>query len=117
MIPFCLSASVAHAANLETLNIKKQTSHYMNMDTTITRIAVGDPKIASVVQLPGSASEFLIVTKEAPGSTALFVWTANGARHEYLIVVSPEDPGQARLIEQAIGLPDVHVKMVGEEFC
>ena len=98
----------------ETLSIHIKTSHYMDMGQLITRIAVGNPTVATVIQLPGSASEFLIVTKDNPGSTALFVWTADGARHEYLIVVSPEDPGQAMLIEQAIGLPDVHVKMVGE---
>lgn len=113
-VPFCLSASVVHAANIETLTIKKQTSHYMSMSQTITRIAVGNPDIASVVQLPGSASEFLIVTKKENGSTALFVWTADGMRHEYLIIVSPEDPGRAMLIEQAINLPDVHVKIVDE---
>lgn len=73
---------------------------------------MGNPSVATVVQLPGSASEFLIVTKESKGSTSLFVWTEDGVRHEYLIVVSAEDPGQALLIEKAIGLPDVHVKMV-----
>lgn len=115
VIPICISTtSVAQATELQTLKIKKQTSKYMDMGTTITRIAVGDPKIASVIQLPGSASEFLVVTKENPGSTAMFVWTIDGQRREYLIVVSPEDPGQAMLIEQAIGLPNVHVKMVDE---
>lgn len=111
-IPIFLSASVVQAAELETLSIKKQTSHYMDMGQRITRIAVGDPSIATVVQLPGSAQEFLIVTKATQGSTALFVWTLDGVRHEYLIVVSPEDPGQAMMIEKAIGLPDVHVKYV-----
>ena len=107
----CIS-SVAYAMP-ETLTLNIKTSHYMNMNQTITRIAVGDPKVATVIQLPGSASEFLIVSKENPGSTTLFVWTMDGARHEYLIAVSPEDPGQAMLIEKAINLPDVHVKMVG----
>ncbi|MCR5834202.1 MAG: pilus assembly protein N-terminal domain-containing protein [Selenomonadaceae bacterium] len=114
MIPFCLTASVANAAETETLKINKQTSQYMNMGMNITRIAIGDPNIATVLQLPGSTKEFLIVTKENPGSTALYVWTADNVRHEYLVVVSPENPGQAMLIEQAIGLPNVHVKMVGE---
>ena len=111
-IPLCLSAGVVHAAEFEILNIKQQTSHYMDMKQRVTRIAIGDPTIASVVQLPGSASEFLVVTKAVKGSTALFVWTIDGARHEYMVVVSPEDPGQAMLIEKAIGLPDVHVKYV-----
>ncbi|MBR4152280.1 MAG: pilus assembly protein N-terminal domain-containing protein [Selenomonadaceae bacterium] len=110
---FAIVTPNAYAAP-ETLSISVKTSHYMNMGQQITRIAVGNPGVASIVQLPGSASEFLIVTKENPSSTALFVWTADGVRHEYLIVVSPEDPGQAMLIENAIGLPNVHVRMVGE---
>lgn len=113
-VPICLSASVAHAAEMQTLSIKKQTSHYMDMKKQITRIAVGNKDIASVIQLPGSATEFLVVTKANAGSTALFVWTIDGVRHEYNVVVSPEDPGQAMLIEKAIGLPGVHVKMVEE---
>ena len=113
-MPLCISASVVQAAEFETLNIKQQTSHYMDMKKRITRVAVGDPAIATVVQLPGSMTEFLIVTKAVRGSTALFVWTLDGARHEYLIVVSPEDPGQAMMIEKAIGLPDVHVKYVDD---
>ena len=114
VVPICLSSSVAHAAEVETLSIKKQTSHYIDMKKQITRIAVGNKDIASVIQLPGSANEFLIVTKANAGSTALFVWTIDGARYEYNIVVSPEDPGQAMLIEKSIGLPNVHVKMVGD---
>ena len=111
-LPLCLSASVVHAAGLMTLNIRQHTSHYMNMEKQITRIAVGDPAIATVVQLPGSVEEFLIVTKAEKGSTSLFVWTADGARYEYFIVISPEDPGQAMMIERAINLPDVHVKYI-----
>ena len=111
-IPLCLSAGVVHASNVATLNIKKQTSHYMNMGKQIKTIAVGDPSIATPVQVPGSAHEFLIVAKNVPGSTTLFVWTVDGARYEYLIRVSPEDPDLAKMIEEAINLPDVHVKYV-----
>ena len=113
-IPFLLSASVVHAAEVETLTIKKQTSHYMSMHQTIKRIAVGNPDIATVIQLPGSATEFLVVTKSNVGSTSLFVWTIDGSRYEYLIVVSPEDPGRAKMIQDAIGLPNVRVKMVDD---
>ena len=113
-MPLCISASVVQAAEVETLTIKKQTSHYMNLQKRITRIAVGNPDIATVIQLPGSTTEFLVVTKENAGSTSLFVWTLDGARYEYLIVVSPEDPGRAKMIQQAIGLPNVRVKMVDD---
>ena len=111
-IPLCLSASVVQASNVQTLDIKKQTSHYMNMGKQIRTIAVGDPTIATAVQVPGSAHEFLIVAKNVPGSTTLFVWTTDGARYEYLIRVSPEDRDLAKMIEDAINLPDVHVKYV-----
>ena len=110
---FSCIASTAQAVP-ETLSINLKTSHYMDMKQPVKRIAVGNPTVATVLQLPGSVSEFLIVTKENPGSTALYVWTLDDTLHEYLIVVTPEDPGQAMLIEQAIGLPDVHVKMVGQ---
>ena len=113
VVAFGLILPTAHAAP-EMITLNQKTSHYMNINKRITRIAVGSPEIATVIQLPGSASEFLVVTKSTPGSTALFVWTADGARYEYLITVSQEDPGQALMIEQAIGLPDVHVKMVGQ---
>lgn len=111
-VPLCLSASVVQAADMQTLNLKQQTTHYMNMNQQIKTIAIGDPNIATVVQMPGSASEFLIITKKETGSTALFVWTIDGARYGYSIVVSPENSDQAKLIEEAIGLPNVHVKMV-----
>ena len=112
MVPLCLSASVVHADAMQTLNLKQQTTHYMNMNKQIKTIAIGDPNIATVVQMPSSASEFLIITKKETGSTALFVWTIDGARYAYTIVVSPEKSDQAKLIEEAIGLPNVHVKMV-----
>ena len=102
-------------AQPEMLTLNKNTSHYMNMNQRITRIAIGGSKdFATVVQLPGSTTEFLIVTKKTPGTTTLFVWTADGVRHEYLITVSAEDPNQAMVIEQAIGLPDVHVKFISD---
>ena len=99
-------------AQPEILTLNKNVSHYMNLGQRITRIAVGSAEVATAVQLPGSLNEFLIVTKGAAGSTTLFVWTADGTLHEYLITVSAESPGQALMIEQAIGLPDVHVRMV-----
>ena len=95
------------------LNIDLKSSHYMKLDGKITRLAVGSPEVATVVQVPGSPNEFLIVT-HAPGSTALFVWTVPNKLHEYVINVSPEDTGQAKMIQRAIGLPNVYVKKVGD---
>lgn len=103
--------SSAHAQP-EMLSLNKNTSHYMNLGQRITRIAVGSAEVATAVQLPGSLNEFLVVTKGNAGTTSLFVWTVDGERHEYVVTVSAEDPGQALTIEKAIGLPDVHVRMV-----
>ena len=89
--------STVHAQP-EILSLNKNTSHYMNLGQRITRIAVGSAEVATAVQLPGSANEFLIVTKANSGTTSLFVWTVDGERHEYVVTVSAEDPGQALTI-------------------
>ena len=106
----CLMApSPAFASEL--IAIDMHSSRCMSMPDSITQIAVGDPKIATVVEVPGTDDEFLIVAHDA-GTTTLFVWTASGSRYDYIVGVSPEDAGQAKIIEHVINLPDVHVKMV-----
>ena len=112
----CLAAGLfllagAAEASPELLSITLNTSRYMSLPNPITRIAVGNPEIATVVQVPSSDKEFLIVSHKA-GTTSLFIWTSMGERFEYTIGVSPEDTAQAQLIQQAIGLPFVHVRMV-----
>lgn len=108
------NVAFAYYEETQVLNIDSKSSHYMDLGEKITRLAIGDPKIATVVQVPGSPSEFLVITHE-PGSTALFVWLDSGSIRKYIVNVSPEETGQARMIQKAIGLPDVHVKKVGEK--
>ena len=95
----------------EVLEIGLKTSKYMKMNRQITRIAVGNPEVATIVQVSDSPNEFLIVT-HAPGSTTLFVWLYPGFMREYVINVSPEDTGRAKIIRDAIDLPGVQVKVV-----
>ena len=97
----------------ETLTINLNASHYFKLDKNITRIATGSPDIISIVELKPSRNEILIVAK-AVGSTSMLVWTADGEMTEYLVNVSPEDKGQAAMIEDAIDLPNVHVKKIGD---
>ena len=106
---FCFWTADVSAAEL--LSVGVHSSRYVSMPTSITRIAVGDPEIATIVRVPSSRTEFLVVAHKA-GTTSLFVWGADGARYEYIVGVSPEDEGQAKVIESAIGLPGVRVKMV-----
>ena len=103
-------APAVHAAPA-LLNVDLNTSRYMSMPSPIERIAVGNPEIATVVLLPSSDTEFLIVSHK-PGTTSLFIWSEEGERFEYIIGVSAEDTGRAQIIQNAIGLPFVHVKMV-----
>ncbi|MGN8834303.1 type II and III secretion system protein family protein [Allisonella histaminiformans] len=75
----------------------------------ITRIAVGNPEIADINLL--SNHDFLLVGKKA-GTTSLIVWSGNGVREEYSVYVSGEDQGQAKAIQEAIGIPGVQVQMM-----
>ncbi|SHK39272.1 pilus assembly protein CpaC [Selenomonas ruminantium] len=105
----CCLWNSALAADL--LSVGVHSSRYVSMPSSITRIAIGDPDIATIVQVPSSKTEFLVVAHKA-GTTSLFVWTLDGSRYEYIVGVSPEDVGQARVIQEAINLPGVRVKMV-----
>ena len=105
----CLWSAQVSAAEL--LSVGVHSSRYISMPTSIIRIAIGDPEIATIVQVPSSRSEFMVVAHKA-GTTSLIVWGEDGARYEYIVGVSPEDEGQAKVIEAAINLPGVHVKMV-----
>ncbi len=110
---YICNVAFAYQEEPQVLDINLKNSRYMKLEgKKITRIAVGNPDIATILQLPGSPNEFLIVT-HAAGATTLYVWTSPDDRHEYLISVSPEDTGQAKIIEKAIGLPYVHVRKVG----
>ena len=107
-----LAAAPSVSAAPQPLNIGLNSSKYMSVEQPILRVAVGNPEIATIVQLPSSKKDFLLVAKKA-GTTTLFIWTTQGEMMEYIVAVSPEDPGLAGLIEKAIGLRGVHVKMVG----
>ena len=105
----CIFANSVEAAKV--LYIDANSSLPMKSNTDIERIAVGSATIAKVIQVSDSLREFLVVAK-SPGSTTLFVWTADGKRHDYIVNVSSEDIGVAKEIEAAIGLPDVHVQKI-----
>ena len=108
------SAAYAEQANYrENITLEFRTSKYISLDKKITRIFVGNGGIINVKQPSTAMNEFVITAKAAKGSTTLFIWTADGERYEYLVNVVDEEIGQAAVIEEAIGLPDVHVKKVG----
>lgn len=107
------AAYAESAAYQEHINLEFHASKYIGLDKKITRIFVGSSNIINVSQPSSSMNEFVITAKNTKGSTTLFIWTADGARYEYLVNVVDEEIGQAAIIEEAIGLPDVHVRKVG----
>lgn len=88
---------------------------YVNVGSVITKITSGNPTVAVVKQVDSNFKTGFLVEGHGAGTTAVLVWTASGEIKEYMIVVSPEDVGQAFLIQKAIGLPNVRVRKIGEK--
>ncbi len=84
-------------------------SYYLSTSSAITRVAVGNPKIADVQDLGDFAINIVAVSQ---GSTTINVWTANGMRQDFTVSVSNEDTGLAAAIKRAINLPGVTVQMI-----
>lgn len=109
------------AAQRERVDLEFRASKYFSLDKKISRIFVGSKKIIKVTQTGDTANEFVVTAQTEKGSTTLFVWTDDGARHEYLVNVVDEEIGQAEIIEEAIreelndDVADVHVKKVGNK--
>lgn len=98
----------------ERITLEFFASKYFTINKKISRVFVGTKEIIRVTQPADSPNEFVITAQKTKGSTTLFIWTEDGARYEYLVNVVDEEMGQAEIIEQAIGLPNVHVKKVGD---
>lgn len=90
------------------LNVNQ--SYYLSTQTAIARVAVANPDVADVVVLSDNAVN--IVAKSTPGTTTVNVWTKNGMRQEFKVVVSEVNDGLADQIKKAINLPHVEVRVV-----
>lgn len=73
------------AAPVETLTLKPGELHSLEVKD-MTRVAVGDPEIANIA-VEGKGATVLHITGGKPGETTLLVWTKDGARREYKLVV------------------------------
>lgn len=99
----------------DVVKIDVNATTYVNVGSVITRITSGNPQIAVVKQVDSTLKTGFLVEGHGAGTTVVLVWTAGGPIKEYMIIVSPEDVGQALLIQEAIGLPDVHVQKIGSK--
>ena len=102
------------AAHQININMEYNSSKYISMNQKIIRIFVGNGSVVHVHQPSPDSTEFIITSQGTTASTTIFIWTEDGRRHEYLVNVSDEQYGQAKIIEEAIGLPNVHVRKVGD---
>ena len=99
----------------DVVKVDVNATTYVNVGSVITRITSGNPQIAVVKQVDSTLKTGFLVEGHGAGTTVVLVWTTPGQIKEYMIVVSPEDVGQALLIQEAIGLPDVHVQKIGRK--
>jgi Flp pilus assembly secretin CpaC len=76
----------------------------------LTRVAVGDGRIAGVVPIGTSQ---VIVNAKSPGHTTVLVWTRDG-RHEYDVTVTEQTLDDlAQMLRTTIDTPGVSVEPVG----
>ena len=112
---FLLIALTASVQAREFVEVDLNASAYVNVGKVITRLTSGNPQIAIIKQVDPMLKTGFLVEGHGAGTTSILVWTVDGQINEYVIVVSPEDVGQAFLIQRAIGLPNVQVKKVGRK--
>lgn len=110
-----IALSSVCAAAPETINLNFNSSQYISLHQTISKIYVSNGNIVKVKQPSTALNEFVITALEKAGSTNIFVWTLDGTRYEYNVTVSEEDVGMAAIIEREIGLPNVKVKKIGDK--
>ena len=113
LVSLLVLSTAAQARDM--VEVDLNASAYVNVGSVITRITSGNPSIAIVKQVDPTLKTGFLVEGHGAGTTSVLVWTIDGQIKEYMIIVSPEDVGQAYLIQRAIGLPNVHVKKIGDK--
>jgi Flp pilus assembly secretin CpaC len=103
----CLLGSVAraNADSVTILSVQSGHSIVVNADG-LTRVAVGDSRIAGVVPIGTSQ---IVINGKAPGHTTVLVWQS-GTRTSYEVTVTEQSVDDiARILRTAINQPDVQV--------
>ena len=101
-------------SDYERVTMNFNSSKHFKLDSDIKRVFVGSSALVVIKRLEPSMNEFVVTSLDKEGTTTLFVWTVDGAKYEYLINVVKDEIGLAAEIEEVIGLPNVHVKKIGD---
>ncbi len=105
----CLIAAPSAADQMTLLSIQSGHSTVIKADG-LTRVAIGDGRIAGVV--PVGTSQ-VIVNAKAPGHTTLYIW-AGGRRQAYEVTVTEQGMDDvAQMLRSAIAEPNVQVVSSG----
>jgi pilus assembly protein CpaC len=78
---------------------------------TMTRIAIGDPNVATAVT---AGTTEVLVNGTGPGSTSLFIWTQDGTRSSYTIRVTLDAPSLEREIRALFPTENIRITAVGQ---
>lgn len=102
----CVSLAPARAADVVSL-LSLQSGHSVVLrEPGLTRVAVGDGRIAGVVPI---GTTQLVINGKAPGHTTVFVW-AGGHRSTYEVTVTEEVLDDlAQMLRTSIDDPNVQV--------
>jgi pilus assembly protein CpaC len=107
---FTGSASAAHAQEANVLSVASGSSIVLHTEG-LTRVAVGDGRIAGVVPIGTSQ---LVINGKSPGHTTVFIWSALG-REVYDVAVTEQNVDSiARMLRSAISEPGVQVISFGK---
>jgi Flp pilus assembly secretin CpaC len=103
-----IAAAYAQEANV--LSVPSGSSIVLHTEG-LTRVAIGDGRIAGVVPIGTSQ---LVINGKSPGTTTLLVWSAGG-RQVYNVSVSEQNVDTiARMLRAAITEPNVQVISFGK---
>ncbi|HET9394346.1 MAG TPA: pilus assembly protein N-terminal domain-containing protein [Candidatus Rubrimentiphilum sp.] len=97
--------ALAQSDTVQLLSV--QSGHSVLLQTPgLTRVAVGDGRIAGVVPIGSSQ---LVINGKAPGHTTIFIWEAGG-RASYEVTVTEQQVDQiAQMLRTSIDEPGVQV--------
>lgn len=104
-----LAPSIASRASENTLTLQSGHSTIISAPG-VTRVAVGDAKVAGAVPL--GIGE-IVINAKTPGRTSIYVWSAQGEQ-SYELTVRPEALDDvSAMLRAAIDVPGVHIVDIG----
>jgi Flp pilus assembly secretin CpaC len=111
LVLFVISMVPQVASAASPMTMRTGTSRVLHFQN-IKQIAIGDATILGALPLPGKSE--ILVNAKRPGRTTLFVWTANGAEHDYSVTVTASELDMlSAMLRSTIARNDVSIETFG----